>query len=64
VPQLLETKSRGKKYFATDATSFDEKGRAMDKAALVKDLSPLPLGYSGSIRVLNPKSLFLWTLRS
>jgi hypothetical protein len=26
---------------------FDEKGRAMDKAAPVKDVSPMPAGYSG-----------------
>src|SRR5437016_4186583 len=45
-----------KKYFADDATYFDEKGRAMDKAALVKDVSPMPAGYSGTIKVLNPKS--------
>jgi len=45
-----------KKYFADDATYFDEKGRAMDKAALVKDVSPMPAGYSGAIKVLNPKS--------
>jgi hypothetical protein len=48
-----------KKYFADDATYFDEKGRAMDKAALVKDVTPMPAGYSGSIKVLNPKSRFL-----
>ena len=44
------------KYFADDAMYFDEKGRAMDKAALVKDVTPLPKGYSGSITVVNPKS--------
>ena len=36
-----------KKYFAEDALFFDEKGRSMDKAALVKDVQPLPKGYSG-----------------
>lgn len=44
------------KYFADDAMYFDEKGRAMDKSALVKDVSPLPKGYAGSITVVNPKS--------
>jgi hypothetical protein len=44
-----------KKYFADDAIYFDEKGRAMDKTALLKDLSPLPNGYSGSIRVLDAR---------
>jgi len=45
-----------KKYFAHDSMYFDEKGRSMDKTALVKDIVPLPTGYSGSIKVVNPKS--------
>ncbi len=45
-----------KKYFADDSIYFDEKGRGMDKAALVKDVAPLPLGYSGSIKLVNPRS--------
>jgi len=44
------------KYFADDSMYFDEKGRAMDKGALVKDVTPLPAGYSGSIKLVNPKS--------
>jgi hypothetical protein len=44
------------KYFADDSMYFDEKGRSMDKAALVKDVSPLPAGYSGNIKVVNPRS--------
>src|SRR5215469_17358644 len=48
-----------KKYFAEDAMYFDEKGRFMDKAALLKDVSPLPQGYSGNIRVQNAKSTLL-----
>jgi Domain of unknown function (DUF4440)/Domain of unknown function (DUF3471) len=44
------------KYFADDSMYFDEKGRSMDKAALVKDVSPLPAGYSGSIKLVNPRS--------
>ncbi|HXT26036.1 MAG TPA: DUF4440 domain-containing protein [Candidatus Eisenbacteria bacterium] len=47
------------KYFADDAMYFDEKGRAMDKSALLKEVSPLPKGYSGSIKVLNAKSKIL-----
>ena len=39
-----------KKYFADDSMYFDEKGRGMDKTALVKDVTPLPPGYSGSIK--------------
>ena len=48
-----------KKYFADDGIYFDEKGRFMDKAALLKDVSPLPKGYSGTIKVLNAKSNIL-----
>jgi hypothetical protein len=44
------------KYFADDSMYFDEKGRGMDKAALVKDVTPLPAGYSGSIKIVNAKS--------
>jgi len=44
------------KYFADDCMYFDEKGRSMDKAALVKDITPLPAGYSGSIRIAGVKS--------
>ena len=45
-----------KKYFADDAMFFDEKGRDMDKPALVKDVQPLPKGYSGTIKLVRPKS--------
>ncbi|HXA86073.1 MAG TPA: DUF4440 domain-containing protein [Candidatus Dormibacteraeota bacterium] len=44
------------KYFAEDAMFFDEKGRSMDKPALVKDVQPLPKGYSGTIKLVRPKS--------
>ena len=44
------------KYFADDAMYFDEKGRTMDKKALVADVTPMPGGYSGSIKVKNPRS--------
>jgi hypothetical protein len=45
-----------KKYIAADAMYFDEKGRAMDKDALVADIAPFPPGYSGSIKIRNPQS--------
>ena len=45
-----------KKYFADDCMFFDEKGRRMNKAALLADLSPMPKGYSGSIAIVNAKS--------
>jgi hypothetical protein len=46
-------------YYADDALYFDEKGRAMDKKALLADLSPLPKGYSGTIQVVKPQSRLL-----
>ncbi len=45
-----------KKYFAEDCLYFDERGRNMNKEALVADIAPLPQGYSGSISVANAKS--------
>jgi Domain of unknown function (DUF4440)/Domain of unknown function (DUF3471) len=48
-----------KKYIAADAMYFDEKGRAMDKDALVTDIAPFPPGYSGSIKIKNPQSRFI-----
>jgi hypothetical protein len=39
------------KYLADDCMYFDEKGRKMDKAALLADLTPMPTGYSGSIKL-------------
>ena len=54
-------KTPWKLYFSDDAVYFDEKGRKMDKAALVADVTGLPKGYSGTIRVINPQSLLLGT---
>jgi len=45
-----------KKCFADDSMYFDEKGRSMDKTALVNDITPMPKGYSGSIKVVSAKS--------
>jgi hypothetical protein len=45
-----------KKYYAEDCMYFDEKGNNMDKAALVASITPLPPGYSGTIKIANPKS--------
>ncbi|HET6267281.1 MAG TPA: DUF4440 domain-containing protein [Acidobacteriota bacterium] len=44
------------KYFADDALYFDEKGRSMTKKALLEDLTPLPKGYAGTIKIMNPQS--------
>ena len=49
-------KSPWQKYFADDCMYFDEKGRSMNKAALLADVSPLPLGYSGSIKLVKAQS--------
>jgi hypothetical protein len=45
-----------KKYFADDCIFADEKGRTMDKAKLVADITPMPAGYSGRIKVTNVQS--------
>jgi hypothetical protein len=45
-----------KKYYADDCIFADEKGRQMDKAKLVADISPLPKGYSGTIKIVRPVS--------
>ena len=62
--ELLDSVARGdrepwRKYFAPDAMFFDEKGRNMDKTALVNDVSPLPPGYSGTIKLVRPQSRIL-----
>ena len=40
-----------KKYFADDCTFSDEKGRTFDKPKLIADITPLPKGYSGTIKI-------------
>ena len=40
-----------KKYFADDCIFADEKGRTMDKRKLVADITPMPAGYSGAIKI-------------
>ena len=45
-----------KKYYAEDCLYHDEKGRSLKKAALVADITPLPKGYSGTIKLRNPES--------
>jgi hypothetical protein len=39
------------KYFADDSIFADEKGRTMDKPKLVADITPMPAGYSGAIKI-------------
>jgi len=45
-----------KKYYADDCIFADEKGRLFDKAKLIADITPLPAGYSGAIKVENVQS--------
>ncbi|HLQ12447.1 MAG TPA: DUF4440 domain-containing protein [Steroidobacteraceae bacterium] len=47
------------KYYAADSIIVDETGHIMDKKAFVEAQSPLPTGYSGSIRLLKPQSRIL-----
>src|SRR5256886_169183 len=45
-----------KKYFADDSIFSDEKGRTMDKTKLIADITPLPAGYSGAIKLEHVQS--------
>jgi hypothetical protein len=45
-----------KKYFAGDCIFADEKGRIFDKPKLIADIKPMPAGYSGTIKIVNPQS--------
>lgn len=45
-------------YYADDAMMYDEKGRSMNKAALLADLQAMPSGYSGSIKLVDPHAVF------
>src|SRR6266699_5849582 len=44
------------KYFADDCIFADEKGRLFDKPKLIADITPLPVGYSGTIKIENAQS--------
>ena len=45
-----------KKHFADDCMFADEKGRFFDKPKLIADITPLPPGHSGTIRIENAHS--------
>jgi hypothetical protein len=45
-----------KKYFADDCIFSDEKGRTLDKTKLIADITPMPAGYSGTIKIDNAQS--------
>src|SRR3954471_20977265 len=42
-----------KKYYADDCIYADEKGRLFDKTQLIADITALPKGYSGTIKVMH-----------
>ena len=44
------------KYFAADCIFSDEKGRTLDKTKLIADITPMPAGYSGTIKIANVQS--------
>ena len=44
------------KHFAEDCIFADEKGRIFDKPKLIADITPLPKGYSGTIKIENAQS--------
>ncbi len=48
-----------KKYFADDCIFSDEKGRTLDKAKLIADITPMPTGYSGTIKIGDVQSRIL-----
>ena len=48
-----------KKHFAEDCMFADEKGRFFDKPKLIADITPLPAGYSGTIKIQNLHSRIL-----
>jgi hypothetical protein len=45
-----------KKYFADDCIFSDEKGRTLGKPGLIADITPLPPGYSGALKIANVQS--------
>ena len=45
-----------KKHFADDCIFADEKGRIFDKPKLIADITPLPAGYSGTIKIEKAQS--------
>ncbi len=44
------------RQFYRDALIFDERGRAMDKARLLRDVTPVQAGDVATLKVINPQS--------
>ena len=53
---FLETANHGRSLYADDCIFADEKGRTLNKTALVADITPVPKGYSGTIKIVRPES--------
>ncbi len=51
-------KAPWQQYLADDAIVHDEKGGSYTKATLIATVDPLPPGYSGSIKVTHPQTIF------
>jgi hypothetical protein len=51
-------KAPWQQYLADDAMIHDEKGGSYTKPTLLATVDPMPPGYSGSIKVTNPQTIF------
>jgi hypothetical protein len=51
-------KSPWKQYLAADSMIHDEKGSSYDRTTFLATVEPLPAGYSGTIRVTHPQTIF------
>ena len=51
-------KAPWQQYLADDAIIHDEKGGSYTKPTLLATMDPMPPGYSGSIKVTHPQTLF------
>lgn len=51
-------KTPWRQYLAEDAIIHDEKGGSYTKATFLATVDPLPPGYSGSIRITHPQTIF------
>ena len=52
----LGNRAPWQEYFSDDCIYSDEKGRTFDKTKLIADITPLPCGYSGAIKIEKPQN--------
>jgi len=52
----LGNRAPWQEYFSDDCIYSDEKGRTFDKTKLIADITPLPRGYSGAIKIEKPQN--------